>query len=121
MTRLRRREFVVASSNRRRIHARDGNDQCCRHSKMVDSSLLSLMACSGASGICVGSDLSDSRSVYPVKAPSASSAALRPAVTGQPLPLEVVHAESGAFGQLGRMNLLLGRSQLDNNVVALVR
>ena len=46
------------------------------------------------------SDLSDSRSVYPVKALRASSAALRPAVTGQPLPLQVVHAESGAFGQI---------------------
>ena len=68
---------------------------------------------SGASGFCVGSDLSDSRSVYPVKALRASFAGLRPAVTGQSLPLEVVHAESGAFGQLGRMNLLLGRSQLD--------
>ena len=63
----------------------------------------------------MGSDLSDSRNVYPVKALRASFAALRPAVTGQPLPLplEVVHAESRAFGQLGRMNLLLGRSQLD--------
>ena len=61
----------------------------------------------------MGSDLSDSRNVYPVKALRASSAALRPAVTGQPLPLQVVHAESGAFGQLGRMNLLLGRSRLD--------
>ena len=61
----------------------------------------------------MGSDLSDSCSVYPVKALRASSAALRPAVTGQPLPLEVVHAESGAFGKLGRMNLLLGRRQLD--------
>ena len=61
----------------------------------------------------MGSDLSDSCSVYPVKALRASSAALRPAVTGQPLPLKVVHAESGAFGQLDRMNLLLGRSQLD--------
>ena len=61
----------------------------------------------------MGSDLSDSLRVYPVKALRASSAALRPAVTGQPLPLQVVHAESGAFGQLRRMNLLLGRSQLD--------
>ena len=67
----------------------------------------------GASEIRAGSDLSDSRNVYPVKALRASSAALRPAVTGQSLRLEVVHAESGAFGQLGRMNLLLGRSQLD--------
>ena len=56
----------------------------------------------------MGSDLSDSRSVYPVKALRASSAALRPAVTEQPLPLKVVHAESGAVGQLDRMNLLLG-------------
>ena len=61
----------------------------------------------------MASDLSDSGSVYPVKALRAAFAALRPAVTGQPLPLEVVHAESGAFGQLDRMNLLLGRSQLD--------
>ena len=61
----------------------------------------------------MGSDLSDSCSVYPVKALRASSAALRPAVTGQPLPLQVVHAESDAFGKLGRMNLLLGRRQLD--------
>ena len=67
----------------------------------------------GASGIRVGSDLSDRCNVYPVKALRASSAALRPAVTGQSLPLRVVHAESGAFGQLGRMNLLLGWSQLD--------
>ena len=66
-----------------------------------------------ASESFVGSDLSDSRNVYPVKALRASSAALRPAVTRQPLPLKVVRAESGAFGQLGRMNLLLGRSQLD--------
>ena len=58
----------------------------------------------GASGFCVGSDLSDSCNVYPVKALRASSAALRPSVTGQPLPLQVVHAESGAFGQLGRRN-----------------
>ena len=61
----------------------------------------------------MGSDLSDSRSVYPVKALCASSAALRPAVTGQPLPLEVVHAESGLSAKFGRMNLLLGMSQLD--------
>ena len=61
----------------------------------------------------MGSDLSDSCSVYPVKTLRASSAALRPAVTGQPMPLKVVHAENGAFGQLGRRNLLLGRSQLD--------
>ena len=61
----------------------------------------------------MGSDLSDSCSVYPVKALRASFAALRPAVTGQSLRLEVAHAESGAFGQLGRMNLLLERSQLD--------
>ena len=58
----------------------------------------------GASEIRAGSDLSDSRSAYPVKALRASSAALRPAVTGQPLPLEVVHAESGTFGQLLRRN-----------------
>ena len=48
----------------------------------------------------MGSDLSDSGSVYPVKALRAAFAALRPAVTGQSLPLEVVHAESGAFGQI---------------------
>ena len=64
----------------------------------------------------------DSGSVYPVKALCASFAALRPAVTGQSLPLKVVHAESGAFGQLGRMNLLLGRRQLDRQRgLALVR
>ena len=34
----------------------------------------------------MGSDLSDSGSVYPVKTLRASSDALRPAVTGQPLP-----------------------------------
>ena len=48
----------------------------------------------------MGSDLSDSRSVSPVKALRASSAALRPAVTGQPLPLKVVHAESGLSANL---------------------
>ena len=57
----------------------------------------------------MGSDLSDSGSVYPVKAllPPPLRCGLRP------LPLKVVHAESGAFGQVRRMNLLLGRSQLD--------
>ena len=61
----------------------------------------------------MGSDLLDRRSANPVKALRASSSALRPAVTVQPLPLKVVHAESGAFGQLRRRNLLLGRSQSD--------
>ena len=57
----------------------------------------------------MGSDLSDSRSVYPVKALRASSAALRPAVTGQPLQLEVVHAESGAFGQIWPHEFIVGK------------
>ena len=61
----------------------------------------------------MGSDLSDSRSVYPVKALRASSAALRPAVTGQPLPLQVVHAESGSFGQIWPHEFIVGKSQLD--------
>ena len=61
----------------------------------------------------MGGDLSDSRNVYPVKALRASSAALRPAVTGQPLPLKVVHAESGAFGQIWPHEFIVGKSQLD--------
>ena len=58
------------------------------------------------------SDLSDSRNVYPVKALRASSAALRPAVTGQPLPLEVVHAESGAFGQIWPHEFIVGKESV---------
>ena len=50
----------------------------------------------------------DSRSVYPVKALRASSAALRPAVTGQSQRLEVVHAESGAFGQCWPQEFIVG-------------
>ena len=59
-----------------------------------------------------GSDVSDSRSVYPIKALRASSAALRPAVTGQPLPLEVVHAESGAFGQIWPHEFIVGKESV---------
>ena len=58
------------------------------------------------------SDLSDSRSVYPVKALRASSAALRPAVTGQPLPLKVVHAESEAFGQIWPQEFTVGKESV---------
>ena len=50
----------------------------------------------------------DSRSVYPVKALRASCAALRPAVTGQSLRLEVVNAESGAFGQYWPQEFIVG-------------
>ena len=50
----------------------------------------------------------DSRSVYPVKALRASCASLRPAVTGQSLRLEVVHAESGAFGQCWTQEFIVG-------------
>ena len=60
----------------------------------------------------MGSDLSDSRNVYPVKALRASFAALRPAVTGQPLPLKVVHAESGAFGQIWPHGFIVGKESV---------
>ena len=60
----------------------------------------------------MGSDLSDSCNVYPVKALRASSAALRPAVTGQPLPLEVVHVESGAFGQIWPQEFIVGKESV---------
>ena len=50
----------------------------------------------------------DSRSACPVKAQRASSAALRPAVTGQSLRLEVVHADSGAFGQCWPQEFIVG-------------
>ena len=60
----------------------------------------------------MGSDLSDSRGVYLVKALRASSAALRPAVTGQPLPLQVIHAESGAFGQIWPHEFIVGKASV---------
>ena len=50
----------------------------------------------------------DSLCAYPVKALRASFAALRPAVTGQSLRLQVAHAESGAFGQCWPQEFIVG-------------
>ena len=50
----------------------------------------------------------DSLCAYPVKALRASFAALRPAVTGQSPRLEVVHAESDAFGQCWPQEFIVG-------------
>ena len=63
---------------------------------------------SGLPGLVWVACAPDSRSAYPVKALRASCAALRPAVTGQSLWLEVVHAESGAFGQFWPQEFIVG-------------